>query len=108
SVAFSPSVEHDISIARDESGAFAATDTVKELSAHIHRAGATIDSSLYLAAMQAGIPADVVVEMIHMFSYEVDFQRDIKPGDSFEVFYTYYYTPEGQPARNGNIAYATM
>jgi murein DD-endopeptidase MepM/ murein hydrolase activator NlpD len=58
--------------------------------------------------MKSGIPADVVVDMIHMFSYEVDFQRDIKPGDSFEVFYNYYYTPEGQPARNGNIGYATM
>jgi murein DD-endopeptidase MepM/ murein hydrolase activator NlpD len=108
SVSFSPTVEHDITVARDDAGLFAATDTVKQLSAHVHRAGATIDSSLYLAAMRAGIPADVVVEMIHMFSYEVDFQRDIKPDDSFEVFYTYYYTPEGQPARNGNIAYATM
>ncbi|HWA92227.1 MAG TPA: M23 family metallopeptidase [Rhizomicrobium sp.] len=108
SVSFSPSVEHDIAIARDETGAFVANDTVKELSAHVHRAGATIEGSLYLSAMRAGIPADVVVEMIHMFSYEVDFQRDIRPGNSFEVFYSYYYTPEGQPARNGNISYATM
>lgn len=108
SVSFSPTVEHDITIARDASGAFTANDVEKKLEAHVHRAGATIDSSLYLAAMRAGIPADVVVEMIHMFSYEVDFQRDIRPGDSFEVLYNYYYTPEGQPAREGNISYATM
>ncbi len=108
SISFSPSIEHDITIARDDGNAFAATDTVKKLQVHNHRAGATIEGSLYLSAMRAGIPADVVVEMIHMFSYEVDFQRDIHPGDSFEVFYDYYYTPEGQPARNGNIAFATM
>jgi murein DD-endopeptidase MepM/ murein hydrolase activator NlpD len=108
SIAFSPSVEHDITVARDDSGAFAANDAVKKLEAHVHRAGATIEGSLYLSAMRAGIPADVVVEMIHMFSYEVDFQRDIRPGDTFEVFYNYYYTPEGQPARNGNVSYATM
>jgi murein DD-endopeptidase MepM/ murein hydrolase activator NlpD len=108
SVSFSPSVEHDVTIARDQSGAFAAQDAVKVLQQHEHRAGAVIEGSLYLSAMRAGIPADVVVEMIHMFSYEVDFQRDIKPGNSFEVFYNYYYTPEGQPARNGNVAYATM
>ena len=58
--------------------------------------------------MQAGIPAEVVVQMIHMFSYEVDFQRDIKPGDTFEVLYNYYYTPDGKPAKQGDIAYATM
>ena len=108
SVAFSPSVEHDITISRQADGTFTANDVEKKLEAHVHRAGATIDSSLYLSAMRAGIPADVVVEMIHMFSYEVDFQRDIHPGDSFEVYYNYYYTPEGQPAREGNVSYATM
>jgi murein DD-endopeptidase MepM/ murein hydrolase activator NlpD len=108
SVTFSPSVEHDITISRQADGTFTANDVEKKLEAHVHRAGATIDSSLYLSAMRAGIPADVVVEMIHMFSYEVDFQRDIHPGDSFEVYYNYYYTPEGQPAREGNVSYATM
>ncbi len=108
SVAFSPSVEHDVTIARASDGTFTANDAVKQLVAHEHRGGATIDSWLYLAAMQAGIPADVVVEMIHMFSYKVDFQRDIKPGDSFEVFYDYYYTPDGQPAKEGQISYAVM
>jgi len=108
SINFSPSVEHDITVSRETDGTFTANDIEKKLEAHVHRAGATIDSSLYLSAMRAGIPADVVVEMIHMFSYEVDFQRDIKPGDSFEVFYNYYYTPEGQPAREGNISFATM
>lgn len=108
SVSFSPSVEHQVTISRGTNGAFTAQDQVKDLVEKVHRAGATIDSSLYLAAMQAGIPADVVVQMIHMFSYEVDFQRDLKPGNSFEVLYSYYYTPDGQAAKQGNIKYAAM
>jgi murein DD-endopeptidase MepM/ murein hydrolase activator NlpD len=108
SIAFSPTVEHNITIARIADGGFSANDVVKQLVQHHHRAGATIDSSLYLAATQAGIPTDVVIEMIHMFSYKVDFQRDLRPGDSFEVYYDYYYTPEGLPAKQGNIAYAVM
>lgn len=107
-IKFSPTVEHDISITRAADGGFAATDTVKQLVSHVHRAGATIDGSLYLSAMRAGIPTDVVAEMIKMFSYKVDFQRDVQAGDSFEVFYNYYYTTDGQPARQGNIDYATM
>jgi murein DD-endopeptidase MepM/ murein hydrolase activator NlpD len=108
SVTFSPTIEHDVTIARGADGGFTAQDAFKKLEAHYHRAGAKIDSSLYLAAMQAGIPARVVVQLIHMFSYEVDFQRDIKPGDSFEVYYNYYYTPDGKPAKEGEIAYAEM
>ena len=108
SISFSPSVEHDITVARQADNSFTANDVVKQLVEHTHRAGATIDSSLYLAATQAGIPTDVTVAMIKMFSYKVDFQRDLRPGDTFEVYYSYYYTPDGQPARDGNIDYAVM
>ena len=108
SVSFSPTVEHEVTIARGTNGAFSAQDQVKQLSEKVHRAGATIDSSLYLAAMQANIPAEVAVQMIKMFSYEVDFQRDLKHGDSFEVLYSYYYTPDGRAAKQGDIQYAAL
>ena len=108
SLHFSPTIDQDITITRTTEGSFTAEMVKKQLEVHHHRAGATIDSSLYLAGMQAGIPADIVVEMIRMFSYKVDFQRDLQPGDSFEVYYDYYYTPEGQPAKTGNISYARM
>lgn len=108
SIKFSPSVDHEITIARTADGTFQAMDAVKQLVPHVHRAGATIDGSLYLSAMRAGIPKDVLRDMITMFSYKVDFQRDLHPGDSFEVYYDYYYTPEGLPAKQGNISYAMM
>ncbi|HWA69680.1 MAG TPA: peptidoglycan DD-metalloendopeptidase family protein [Rhizomicrobium sp.] len=108
SLHFSPSVEQDITVTRTTEGGYTAQIEKKQLEVHRHRAGGTIDGSLYLSAMQAGIPADVVVDMIHMFSYKVDFQRDLHPGDSFEVYYDYYYTPEGQPAKYGAISYAMM
>jgi murein DD-endopeptidase MepM/ murein hydrolase activator NlpD len=108
SISFSPTIDHDIVVSRTADGAFSAKSTQEQLVAKLHRAGARIDSSLYLAAMQSGIPADVVVQMIHMFSYEVDFQRDLRPGDSFEVLYNYYYTPDGRPAKQGDISYAAM
>ena len=109
SIKFSPSIEHDITIVRGADGTFAANDAVKQLEAHVHRAGATIDTSLYLSAMQAGIPADVVVQMIHMFSYKVDFQRDLRPGDTVRSLLQIITTRrKAKPAKQGNIAYATM
>ncbi|HEX4637633.1 MAG TPA: M23 family metallopeptidase, partial [Rhizomicrobium sp.] len=108
SLHFSPTIEQEITVTRTTEGTYTAELVKKELQVHRHRAGGTIDSSLYLAAMQAGIPADVVVDLIHMFSYKVDFQRDLHPGDKFEVYYDYYYTPDGQPAKYGAISYAMM
>lgn len=108
SLHFSPTIEQDITVTRTIDSGFAAKMVHKDLQVRYHRAGATIDSSLYLAGMQAGIPADIMVQMIHMFSYKVDFQRDLHPGDSFEVYYNYYYTPQGQPAKTGNIEYARL
>ncbi len=108
SLHFSPSIDQDITVTRTTEGGYSAQIEKKQLQVHRHRAGGTIDGSLYLSAMQAGIPADVVVDMIRMFSYKVDFQRDLHPGDKFEVYYDYYYTPEGQPAKYGAISYAMM
>jgi murein DD-endopeptidase MepM/ murein hydrolase activator NlpD len=108
SLHFSPTIDQDITVTRTTAGTYTAEMVKKELQMHRHRAGGTIDGSLYLSAMQAGIPADVVKDMILMFGYKVDFQRDVHPGDSFEVYYDYYYTPDGQPAKYGAISYAMM
>jgi murein DD-endopeptidase MepM/ murein hydrolase activator NlpD len=108
SLHFSPSIEQEITVTRTTEGGYTADVETKELQVHRHRAGGTIDGSLYLSAMQAGIPADVVKDMILMFGYKVDFQREVHPGDSFEVYYDYYYTPDGQPAKYGAISYAMI
>lgn len=107
-LSFAPAVDRQISVHLMSNGSYSAEDVQKTLQARYQHAGTTIDSSLYLAAMQAGIPASVVVEMIRMFSYDVDFQRDVHPGDKFEVLYNHYYTPEGQPAKAGEILSAVM
>ena len=108
SLHFSPSVDQDITITRTTSGTYTADIQKKELQLHRHRAGGTIDGSLYMSGMQAGIPAAVVQDMMNMFAYKVDLQRDVHPGDSFEVYYDYYYTPEGVPAKYGAISYAMI
>ena len=108
SLHFSPSIEQDITVTRTTDGTFNAQTVQKQLQMHRHRAGGTIDSGLYLAGMQAGIPGGIVEDMIHLFQYKVDFQRDLQPGDKYEVYYDYYYTPEGQPAKTGDISYARL
>ncbi len=68
----------------------------------------TIDSSLYLAANDIGVPDAVTIDMIRIFSHSIDFQRDIREGDSFDVYYSRRYDEDGEPVANGNIEFASM
>nr|WP_240969456.1 M23 family metallopeptidase [Sneathiella limimaris] len=72
------------------------------------RAGGTIDNSLFLSASQAGLPTSVIIDLIRIFSYDVDFQREIQPGDSFEVFFERFVDEDGRPLKEGEIQWASM
>jgi murein DD-endopeptidase MepM/ murein hydrolase activator NlpD len=107
SVTLHASVEEDF-VARRTAEGFAAETVAHPLEVRIHRAAARIDDSLYLAAKRAKVPAQVIVQLIQLYSFDVDFQRDIQPGDSFEVLFTAHYTAEGELARYGDIDYARL
>ena len=50
-------------------------------------AHAVVESSLYQAAKDENIPLSVMMEAINLFSFEVDFQRDIQSGERITVLY---------------------
>ena len=43
--------------------------------------------SIYETALRNQLPRPVIEEMIRIYSYDVDFQRKVQPGDSFEVLF---------------------
>lgn len=71
-------------------------------------ANGDINSSLFDATSEAGIPIDVVMNLIRTYSYDVDFQRDIQKGDGFEVLYEQYFDSQGKKAGSGHIIYASL
>jgi len=70
----------------------------------------TINRSLYADAKAAGVPDAVILSLIKMYSWNVDFQREIHSGDKFEVMYEEYKTADGKTVRGkgGNIVYAKL
>ncbi|MCC3861782.1 M23 family metallopeptidase [Pseudemcibacter aquimaris] len=67
-----------------------------------------IDDSLFLAAQRQGLPQATIVELIRIFSYDVDFQREIRKGDQFEVFYERKISEDGRRVQEGDIIYARL
>lgn len=100
--------ERTIRAELDSTGKFSgAVDTV-ELTRQTVRTGGEIHDSLYLAARQLAIPHGTVIELIHIFSFDVDFQREIRAGDQFEVYFERYADEDGRVVKEGNILYARM
>ena len=68
----------------------------------------TIKNNLYSAAVKAGIEPNIIVEFANIFGFEVDFQRDIRKGDTFEIYYEQYVDDNNIVRRTGKIIYASM
>ena len=49
--------------------------------------GVRLYQSIYETALRNKVPASVIDDMIKIYSYDVDFQRKVQPGDSFDVFF---------------------
>jgi murein DD-endopeptidase MepM/ murein hydrolase activator NlpD len=49
--------------------------------------GVRLYQSIYETALRNQLPASVIDDLIRLYSYDVDFQRKVLPGDSFEVLY---------------------
>ena len=49
--------------------------------------GVRLYQSLYETALRNNVPSSVIEELVRIYSYDVDFQRKVQPGDSFEVLY---------------------
>jgi murein DD-endopeptidase MepM/ murein hydrolase activator NlpD len=60
--------------------------------------GVRLYQSIYETAMRNKVPTPVIDDMIRIYSYDVDFQRKVQPGDSFDVFYA------GDDENNNNNA----
>ena len=68
----------------------------------------TINNNLYSSAIEVGIEPNIIVEFANIFAFEVDFQRDIRTGDTFEIYYEQYVDDDNIVRNTGKIIYASM
>jgi murein DD-endopeptidase MepM/ murein hydrolase activator NlpD len=49
-----------------------------------------------------------MMNMIHLYSYDVDFQRDIRSGDKFEMLVESFYSEDGKKVKDGNVLFSSL
>ena len=67
-----------------------------------------IKSSLYNSALDLGIKPNVILEFARLYGFQVDFQRDIWKGDSFQIIYEQYENDDGSLIESGDIIYSNL
>ena len=68
----------------------------------------TISNNLYSSATKVGIEPNIIVEFARIFGFEVDFQRDIRKGDWFEIYYEKFLDDNNNVRDTGKIIFASM
>ena len=103
-----PSPRQRIILRRTGHLTFDIIDQTRPLSDRYFVADALITSSVYEAARSSGMAPSLVVDMIRLFSFNIDFQRDIREGDQLEVLYSRRFDGGNQLAEEGDILYAAL
>lgn len=67
-----------------------------------------IKNSIYVDGVDAGIPPAIVISLMNYFSFDIDFVRDIREGDEFEVFFESYFSEKGKREKHGDIIFAKI
>jgi murein DD-endopeptidase MepM/ murein hydrolase activator NlpD len=103
-----PDFGHEVRVSRHEDSGFTAEKVKKTLARTMARAEGRIELSLYLAGKKAGLPDTTLAELIRAYSWDVDFQRDIRRGDGFQVMYERVSNDDGRVVRASKITFASL
>jgi murein DD-endopeptidase MepM/ murein hydrolase activator NlpD len=95
--------DHLATAQRNRQGDFVATAEGNQLKAPQATTRATLYTSFYHAALAQHIPAETIVKLLRVHSYDVDFKQKVKPGDTFEAFFD-----GGNDSEVGELLYTAM
>ncbi|MEM7729246.1 MAG: M23 family metallopeptidase [Pseudomonadota bacterium] len=106
-VTFRPSAERTVFVSR-KGDDWTARGVDAEFRYETLSVKASIENSLYLDATRLGAPDKVVAQFANIYEYSVDFQRDIHPGDEFEMFFEVARDHTGEIVKAGDLLFTSF
>ena len=95
-------------IRETENNKFIATDIVTNLSKKLIYKEGKITQSLYRSAINKKIPANIIVEFARIYGFQIDFQRDIRRNDTYQIIYEVFEDDNKKMFNTGNIIFADL
>ena len=100
--------EEQIVVSRKSDGSFDARQIKIKLLRYNSRYFGVIKNGLFVDGVDAGISPSSMMNMINLYGYDVDFQRDIHSGDKFEMLVESFYDENGKKVRDGNVLFSSL
>ena len=79
-----------------------------KLKKHVNYTENIILQSLYKSASEKEIPASIIIEFARIYGFQVDFQRDIRKQDKFQIMYEVFTDEKKRIIETGNILFANL
>ncbi len=98
----------NISLDRDINNKFIAKKKITQLFTKLSFSEGIIKKSLYSSALKNNVDANIIIEFARIYGFEIDFQRDIRKNDVFQILYETLVDEDGEWYSNGKIIYAYM
>ena len=98
----------DLIITNNQKDTFNFAEITKKLNLNKVYKENYIKNSLYKSAMDKKIHPNIIIKFAQIYGFEVDFQRDIRKNDSFQILYEEYKNDENKIVDFGNILYANL
>jgi len=67
-----------------------------------------ITQSLYRTAVDLNVQPNIIIEFARIYGFQIDFQRDIKKNDSFQIMYEIFEDDNGKVFETGNVIFANL
>ena len=64
--------------------------------------------SLYKTAIDLNVQPNIIIEFARIYGFQVDFQRDIRKNDNFQIMYEVFEDDNGKVFETGNIIFADL
>ena len=108
SLSFQKNFKEQIFTYRDTAGNFKSKVKIQSLKTEDVYIEGKISSSLYEAAVSQQMPLKLLMELIRIYSFDVDFQREIQREDSFSILFKQHLNAEGEIVHNDTIEWAKL
>ena len=91
-----------------ENDNFETKEIIKNLNKKIIFKEGKISQSLYRSAIKSNILPNIIVEFARIYGFQVDFQRDIRKNDAYQIIYEIYQDEDGKFFETGKIIFANL
>ncbi|KJV89897.1 peptidase M23 family protein [Rickettsia bellii str. RML An4] len=91
-----------------ENDNFKITEIIVPLTKTVAKSSVNIESNFMSALKKLGLSNNNIIELINAYAYQIDFQRQIKSGDTATVITEKYVTEDGKFSHHGKILYVSL